>query len=732
MAKTDQLIINIWLKSNLISTQNFKSLLNELKITKTIPSVNELITKLQIPPAEQQVVTEIITSVKEFSDNNNKKHATLSIALTQLKEDLERIEQNITKLPQFKSKESVVDRIPIIWKTNITHLSLNKKQEKAYAIFTILYNNITISSFKFAESLYPILIQQQREYFSKYFKKYEFYLNFKKELLKDPKIEDELEKIHLAYETQDINKPYSFIKYITDFHNCLSQPVQRQFEKLYKPIWILVTYFNKYETIFKNNIRVQQLCNDYGLNNAEFKTFFDSLLKYLSDAQQSELNKIFQPIFATEKKPAEEISEELSETKEQSHVTKRKKPSTNKGVKQPLHENPGFDARIKQASARHIPKTSYFNYGFYSQSTEMSDASGKKYKLLTNKLAILPRKELSDAEAYQEGITIKQYLIDKCHLSANSEKNILVQPTKQGEKWQEENSYELTHNKQTIRFDYTIEPLAPIGIVVVRGYTILTIATHYHPSPTTDAKETDKNPVSTPTKKNKSDKTPSGQHISLLALASASSAQPQPSKLDDQEESTGDAHTPPLPPPNPAAKSSAPPANILRFSSALFRKSAEDAARTPTPYEVTTPVTPGPAAAQLPDSKPSSVLSSAATPSITKSQPSDDVIIDISDDDDETKELKQKLTEARQLLNKQEQQLAQAKIETAKQKSELIADKKRRQRESLDKLTADLAASQQALAAEQQLQERLKIMKAIKEQQATYSSITSPAPSGKM
>ncbi len=473
-------------------------------------------------------------------------------------------------------------------------------------------------------------------------------------------------------------------------------------------------FFEKHDALYKTNPTVKKLCNDYGLSNVAFKEFYDALSSQLNEQLKLDLKKTFQAYFEAEKKSDTAKSDDnFSEKEEYSRSTKRKKRFSNESVKQPFQENPGFDDRIKQASEKHIPKTSYFDYSYYSQSTEMRDVSDKKYKVLANKLAILPREGLSDEEAYKEGVAIKKYLIDKCHLSAKSEKNILVQPIKQDAKWREENTYELRHNKQDIEIDCTIDPRSPVGTVVARGYTILTIVSKYYPLPSGFNKDKMKNVLSTPTKKSKANKLPAGQHPSLLALANVSSVQSESHKSDEQEESTGSAITPARP--KPASKSS--------ITSTVKLHTLFSSKGTPTPYEVT-PSSYSSAVPPCKEPTPDNQPPAAATPIKLLRNPEDDIIL-ISDD--ETKELNAQLAARQKSLAEMQQKLSTEQANTAKQKSDLLTERKRKQRESLSKLDADLTATQNAIEAEREAQQKLRKMSEELSKQPNDSNASSPA-----
>jgi hypothetical protein len=248
MANTDQLIIDIWHKSDIISPQNFGALLRQLVTTKTVPDVNKFITELRIPQHEQKAITDIINILKDFVSQHKKKHSTLFTALQQLYDDLKNIDKNINILQSFEVAESSSDHPPVLWKDDIIHLNLNKMQKACLLRLNKLYNSKKISSFKLAKNLYSILITPQKSIFSQHFKKYFNYVQFYNENLKNEvsgKVTGiALEAMHSAFEHQDEQKSYSYIDYITTISNSLSQSTQRQFQSVnwYMAVWTLVTF----------------------------------------------------------------------------------------------------------------------------------------------------------------------------------------------------------------------------------------------------------------------------------------------------------------------------------------------------------------------------------------------------------------------------------------------------------------------------------------------------------
>ena len=417
--------------------------------------------------------------------------------LQQLKDEYEVISKKLIINPTEQATPTL-DRTPIYWKKNIPHLQLNKTQQEFLSILFKLYSNKKISSFKLAKDFYSVLISPQKTLFSQYFKKYVNYGRFENELLKNGEIEKELEKIHISFEHQDEHTPYTYTDYITHIYNHLSQSAQRQFQnqKWYMFAWSLVTFLKKHEDLYKNNLIIRQLFHEHGLNGAEFKELYDALLAsgQLDKVQKNDLDKIYQNYPAANKKIAEESDSDIADDDESSSSPRRKKSKQQESNKLSFSIKPEYDLRIKPACADHIPKSSTFNYPKYSQHIVMSDANNKTYKLLSNKITIPPRDGLSEENAYQEGLDIKQYIIKMCKLNVNSAKNILVQPIVQDAAWKEINCYKLMHNNSAVEFDCTIDPQTKAGTVVVRGQTILKLVTQYYELPPEAKKDKTKIP----------------------------------------------------------------------------------------------------------------------------------------------------------------------------------------------------------------------------------------------
>ncbi len=507
----------------------------------------------------------------------------------------------------------------------------------------------------------------------------------------------------------------------------MSQSAQRQFQnqKWYMFVWSLVTFLKKHEDLYKNNLILRQLFHEYGLNSTEFKELYDALLAsgQLNDVQKNDLNKIYQNYPATNKKIAEESDSDIADDDESSSLLRRKKSKQQESNKSSFSINPEYDVRIKTACADHIPKSSTFNYPKYSQHTVISDANNKTYKLLSNKITIPPRDKLSEENAYQEGLDIKQYIMDMCKLNVNSAKNILVQPIIQDATWKEINRYKLMHNNIAVEFDCTIDPQTKAGTVVVRGQTIFKLVSQYYELPPETKKDKTKSskPASSAKKAKTSAATPNMNAPPVL-IPAASTQDPLSKSVENEQQLTAGIAS--------SAKITAAPAGILNTPSALFGRPIIAGGTAPTPYQAssrTIPIPTTPIPLKHPNlAKSSTPPAPPPTPSTPYQNPSEE-IIDISDD--ETKELKTKLEEARKLLATRQQQLHAEKAKTEKQQFDLLTAKKRKERELLVKLNADLETTQKAIADEQQKQ--VKIQKRSEELLQELSSTPSTSSSYK-